>query len=129
MYMASLDVKMASDVARPSVVSKILSVIGTHGQRGGRFAGRDAGRARVRMLRELRDGFPLFQVHTQGGVEAPVLWGRVTKYVLWKAEERWKVRGWGLSFGWRVNLTTIAECDVGGQLLAILPQSGDFGPW
>ena len=31
MYMASLDVKTAFDVARPSVVSKILSLIGTHG--------------------------------------------------------------------------------------------------
>ena len=30
-YMASLDVKTAFDVARPSVVSKILSLIGTHG--------------------------------------------------------------------------------------------------
>ena len=25
--------------------------------------------------------------------------GGVAKYVLWKAEERWKARGWGLSFG------------------------------
>ena len=24
----------------------------------------------------------------QGGVEAPVLWGRVARYVLWKAEEK-----------------------------------------
>ena len=31
MYMASLDVKTAFDVAKPSVVSKILSLIGTHG--------------------------------------------------------------------------------------------------
>ena len=29
--MASLDVKTAFDVARPSVVSKILTLIGTHG--------------------------------------------------------------------------------------------------
>ena len=28
-----------------------------------------------------------------------MLWGRVAKYVLWKAEDRWKARGWGLSFG------------------------------
>ena len=35
----------------------------------------------------------------QGGVEAPVLWGRVAKYVLWKAEEKWNAEGWGLSFG------------------------------
>ena len=31
MYMASMDVKTAFDVAKPSVVSKILSLIGTHG--------------------------------------------------------------------------------------------------
>ena len=35
----------------------------------------------------------------QGGVEAPVLCGRVAKYVLWKAEEKWKTRGWKLSLG------------------------------
>ena len=31
MYMASLDVKTAFDVSKPSVASKILSLIGTHG--------------------------------------------------------------------------------------------------
>ena len=31
MYVASLDVKTAFDVAKPSVVSKILSLIDTHG--------------------------------------------------------------------------------------------------
>ena len=35
----------------------------------------------------------------QGGVETPVLWGRIAKYVLWKAEEKWRTKGWGLSFG------------------------------
>ena len=34
----------------------------------------------------------------QGGVEAPVLWGRVAKYVLWKAEEKWRAKGWGSPF-------------------------------
>ena len=28
-----------------------------------------------------------------------MLWGRIAKYVLWKAEEKWHVKGWGLSFG------------------------------
>ena len=28
-----------------------------------------------------------------------MLWGRVAKYVLWKAEEKWKANGWGLPFG------------------------------
>ena len=35
----------------------------------------------------------------QGGVEAPVFWGRVAKYVVWKAEEKWKAGRWGLPFG------------------------------
>ena len=34
-----------------------------------------------------------------GGVESPALWGRVAKYVLWKAEERWRAKGWWSSFG------------------------------
>ena len=61
-YMASLDVKTAIDVAKPSVVSKILSLIGTHGSCG-RFACRDAGHERVGMLRKLRDRISLFQVY------------------------------------------------------------------
>ena len=28
-----------------------------------------------------------------------MLWGRVAKYVLWKAEEKWKAKGWRLPFG------------------------------
>ena len=35
----------------------------------------------------------------QEGVEAPVLWGRVAKYVLWRAEEKWRAKGCELSFG------------------------------
>ena len=25
--------------------------------------------------------------------------GRIAKYVLWKSEEKWRAKGWGLSFG------------------------------
>ena len=35
----------------------------------------------------------------QCGVEAPVLWGRIAKYVLWKVEERWKIKGCCAMFG------------------------------
>ena len=28
-----------------------------------------------------------------------MLWGRIAKYLLWKAEKKWRARGWGLSFG------------------------------
>ena len=37
----------------------------------------------------------------QGGVETPVLRGRVAKCVLWKVEEKWEANGWGLPFGGR----------------------------
>ena len=47
----------------------------------GCFADRNAGRSGVRVLRYSR-------CLRQGGVEAPVLWGRVAKYELWKAEEK-----------------------------------------
>ena len=26
----------------------------------------------------------------------PVLWRRITNYVLWKAEEKWRAKGWGI---------------------------------
>ena len=35
----------------------------------------------------------------QGGVEAPVLWRCLAKYVLRKAAEKWKARGWETPFG------------------------------
>ena len=38
-----------------------------------------------------------------GGVEAPGLWGRVAKYVLWTAEEKWKTKGWRLALGGKRN--------------------------
>ena len=59
-------VKTAFDVAKPSVVSKILSTDWYPRSRGGRFASRDAGRERVGMLRDLRDGITFVQVHTAG---------------------------------------------------------------
>ena len=35
----------------------------------------------------------------QGGVEAPMMWGRVAKCVLCKAEEKWRAKGSRLSCG------------------------------
>ena len=95
--MASLDVKTAFDVAKPSVVSRILTLTGVHG------------RLTAALLAEMQDTrgsacfenseteFRYSRCIRQGGVEAPLLCGRVAKYVLWKAEERWKAKGW--SFG------------------------------
>ena len=101
MYIASLDVKTAFDVAKPSVVSKILSLIGTHGHV---VAALLAGMQDVKgsaCFENCETECRYFKCIRQEGVEAPVLWERVAKYVLWKAEERWKARGWGLPLGWR----------------------------
>ena len=35
----------------------------------------------------------------QGSVEALVLWRKIAKCVLWRGEEKWKARRWGLWFG------------------------------
>ena len=50
-----------------------------------------------------------------------MLWGRVDKYVLWKAEEKWKAKGWGLT----LQGACAAVYDVGGHLLAILRRQGE----
>ena len=92
-FVASLDVKTASDVAKPSVVSKLLTLTGVHGHLA------------AALLAEMQDvrGSACFgnsetelrysRCIRQGGLEAAVLWGRVAKYVLWKAE----AKGWELS--------------------------------
>ena len=80
-------------MAKPSVVSKILSLIGSHGH------------VVAALLAEMQDveGTACFEnCETEfrySEWEAPVLLWRVAKYVLWKTEERWKARGWSLSFG------------------------------
>ena len=51
-FMASLDVKTAFDVARPAVVSNILTLTGAHGHVAASSAGRDAGCSRFGMLRK-----------------------------------------------------------------------------
>ena len=101
--------KTAFDVAKPSVVSKILSVTGVHGH------------VAAALLAEMQDvqGSACFEnCETAASATAawrpPVLWGRVGKYVLRKAGEKWKARGCGLTF--RV---CAQEHDVGGQKWAI----------
>ena len=95
--MESLGVKTAFDVAKPSVVSKIRTRTGGH--------------LTAALLAEMQDvrGSASFEncetelrysrCIRQGDVEAPVLWRLIAKYVLWKAEEKWRAQGWGLSFG------------------------------
>ena len=89
--MASLDVKTAFDMAKPSVVSKIL----THLDRctwtsDGGSAGRKMQDVRgSASFENCETEFRYSRCIRQGGVEALVLWGRVAKYVLRKAEEKW----------------------------------------
>ena len=78
--------KTAFDVAKPSVVSRILSLTGVHRH------------VAAAVLAEMQDvqGSACFENcetefrHSrcirQGGVEAPVLWRRVAKYVSWKVQ-------------------------------------------
>ena len=98
-FMTSLDVKTAFDVAEPSVVSKILTRTGVHGH------------LTAALLAEMQDvwgsasfencetEFRYSRCIRQGGVEAPVVWRRTAKHVLWKAKEKRRAQGWGLSFG------------------------------
>ena len=87
-FIAALDVKTAFDVAKPSVVHGHLTAVLSAEMR-------DVGRCFEKSETEFRDS----RCIRQGGVEAPVLWGRVAKCVLWKAEENWKTKGWGSPFG------------------------------
>ena len=72
-FVASLDVETAFDVAKLSVHGHVVVDV--------------TGSA----------CFENFEIR-QGGVEALVLWGRVAKYMLWKADEKWEARGWGFAF-------------------------------
>ena len=53
----------------------------------------------VRVLREQRDGVQVFDMYPPGRCGGSGAVGRVAKYVLRKAEEKWKVKGLGLPLG------------------------------
>ena len=95
MYMASVDIKMAFDVARPSVVSKIPSLIGTHGHVVAALLAKMQDVNGSAYFETCETEFRYSKCIRQGGMEAPVLGGRVAKYVLWKAEEKFKDSWWG----------------------------------
>ena len=82
-YVASHDVKTAFDVAKPS--AGVL--------------GRDEGRERVRVHRELRDVVQVFNMYQAA-------------FVFWRAEEKWNRRGWGISFGGTYDEETL----LGGMM-------------
>ena len=78
--------KMAFDVSKPSMESKIV------------FSQTISHRSPVSRI--ARRSFATRGAFARAGVEAPVLWGRLAKYVSWKAEEKWNARvWWGLDFG------------------------------
>ena len=62
-FLASMDVKTAFDVAKPSVVSRTLALTGVHGH------------VAAALLAEMQDVQGSACI-SQGGMEAPVLWGR-----------------------------------------------------
>ena len=63
-FIASLDVKTESDVTKPSVVSKILSLTGVHGHLTGALLAENAGCSGVSVLRTWRDGVQVFEVYS-----------------------------------------------------------------
>ena len=98
-FMTTLDVKTAFDVAKPAAASRILTLTRVHGH------------VAAALLAEMQDvrgsacfensdtEFRYSRCIRQCGVEAPVLWRCLAKYVLWKAAEKWKARGWETPFG------------------------------
>ena len=62
-FVASLDVKTAFDVAKPSVVSKILTLTGVHGHLTAALLTEMQDVQGVRVLRKQRDGVQVFSVH------------------------------------------------------------------
>ena len=105
--MASLDVRSAHDVAKPSMVSRILAHMGTHGHVVGA------------LLEEMKDvrGSPCFdncetefrysRCTRQGSVEAPVLWGKVAKKRTVESRKEWKSQGMGESCSEEKEMTNI----------------------
>ena len=91
--MASLDVKTAFDVARPAVVSEILTLTGVHGHLTAALLAAMHDVRGSASFEKCKTEFRYSRCIRQGGVEAPVLWGRIAKYVLWKAEEKWRAKG------------------------------------
>ena len=85
-FMAGWDVRTAFDVAKPSVELKILSHTGVHGHVVAAVSAEMQDLHISAYFENCETAFRYSRCSRQGGVEAPVLWGRVVKFVLWKAE-------------------------------------------
>ena len=81
------------------MVSRILTLTGVHGHLTAALLAEMQHVRRSACFENNETEFWYSRCIRQGGVEARVLWGRVAKYVLWKAEGKWKAKGWGLLFG------------------------------
>ena len=88
-FMASSDVKTAFDVARPAVVSKILTLTGVHGHLTAALLAEMQDVHRSASIDNSETEFRYSRCIRQGGV-------RVAKYVLWKAEEKWRAKRLGV---------------------------------
>ena len=97
--MESLGVKTAFDVAKPLVVSKILTRTGVHGHLTAALLAEIQDVRGSASFENCETDFRYSRCIRQRAVEALVLSKRIAKYVLWKAEEKWRAQGWLLSFG------------------------------
>ena len=116
-FLASLDEKTAFDVAKFSVVARIFSLTRVHGHVAAALLAEIQGFQGSACFENCETQFSCIR---QGGVEAPVLWRRVAKYVV---ESRGKVEGQktGTYFQRRERQRIYdARYDVGGQSLVIL---------
>ena len=87
-------------MAKPSVVSKILTLTGVHGHLAAALPAEMQDVRGSASFENCETDFRYSRCSRQGGVEAPVLWGgRIATNVLWKIEEKRRASGWGLSFG------------------------------
>ena len=81
-FLASLDVKTVFDVAKPSAVSRILSLTGLHGHVAAALLAEMQHVPGSACFENCETEFRNTRCIRQGGVEAPVLWGRVAECVL-----------------------------------------------
>ena len=99
-FMASLDVKTALDVPKPSVVSKIPTSTRVHGHQTAALLAEMQDVRGSACFENSKTEFRYSRCIRQGCVEAPVPWGRVAQNVLWKAEEKWEGQRLGVIL-WR----------------------------
>ena len=106
------------DVTKPSVVLKVLSLTGVHGHVAAALLAEMQDVQRSACFENYETEFGLSRCFRLGGVKPPVLWERVAKYVLWKAEEKWKA--WVLLSAETRQPVRAAGFGVGGQPSASL---------